>query len=203
MTVEVNEAKAAQQRLLEKVIVTRRTVKPANMNGKRIPDEQVQELLELADWAPTHGHTEPWYFVVFSGDAVQQFCTDHANLYKQFTPAEKFIPGNYEKLQQQGRLASHVIALCMKRGSNPKIPEIEEIAATACAVQNMWLGATARGIAAYWGSGGMTYHPAMQDYLELRDEDKVLGFFYLGYTDDAAREGTRVKPLAEKIRWKK
>ncbi|WP_217604199.1 nitroreductase [Chitinophaga sp. GbtcB8] len=182
------------------LIKDRRTIKPAAMNGKKIPDETIRQLLELANWAPTHGYTEPWYFVVYSGEGVKRFCTDHAELYKTHTPAAQYIPGNYEKLQHQGDLASHIIAICMKRGDNPKIPEIEEIAAVSCAVQNMWLGAAAEGIAAYWGSGGMTYTPAMQDYLGLRNQDKVLGFFYLGYTDQALPEGRRLKPIAEKVR---
>ena len=36
------------------VIKKRRTVKPSKMNGKAVTDEQVKQLLELADWAPTH-----------------------------------------------------------------------------------------------------------------------------------------------------
>ncbi|NML41359.1 nitroreductase [Chitinophaga sp. G-6-1-13] len=186
---------------LEKIIASRRTVKPTSMNGRKIADETVQQLLQMADWAPTHGYTEPWYFVVYGGEKVQQFCTAHADLYKQFTPADKFIAGSYDKLKSQGDLASHVIAICMKRGSNPKIPVVEEIAAVSCAVQNMWLGATSQGIAAYWGSGGMTFHPAMQDYLGLGDADQVLGFFYLGYTDEPAQPGKRLKPLSEKVKW--
>lgn len=186
---------------LAQIITNRRTVKPTSMNGQKIPDDVIKQLLSLADWAPTHGYTEPWYFVVYGGDAVKQFCSDHAELYKHNTPAAQFIQGNYEKLQHQGDLASHVIAICMKRGDNPKIPEIEEIAAVSCAVQNMWLGATALQLAAYWGSGGMTYTAAMQRYLGLRDQDKVLGFFYLGYADGDTPEGRRIKPLTEKVKW--
>lgn len=186
---------------IEHVITHRRTVKPANMNGKKIEDAIVQELLQLADWAPTHGHTEPWYFVVYAGEKARVFAADHAEMYKSFTPSAQYIQGNYEKLKTQADLASHVIAICMKRGSNPKIPEIEEIAAVSCAVENIWLGATAKQIAAYWGSGGMTYHPAMQDYLGLGDDDKVLGFLYLGYSEEAPRTGRRVKPLEEKVKW--
>ncbi|WP_325535818.1 nitroreductase [Chitinophaga sp.] len=186
---------------VEKIIAARRTVKPTSMNGQKIADETVQQLLQAADWAPTHGYTEPWYFVVYSGDKVQQFCTDHADLYKRVTPADKFITGNYDKLKDQGNLASHVIAICMKRGDNPKIPVIEEIAAVSCAVENMWLAATARNIAAYWGSGGMTFQPAMKEYLGLGEEDQVLGFFYLGYTDEPVQAGKRLKPLSEKVKW--
>lgn len=186
---------------LEQLVTQRRNIKPTSMNGRKIADETVQELLQLADWAPTHGYTEPWYFVVYGGDKVREFCQAHADLYKNNTPAENFIPGNYDKLKAQGDLASHVIAICMKRGSNPKIPQLEEIVSVSCAVQNMWLGATAKGIAAYWGSGGMTYQPSMKAYLGLGAEDLVLGFFYMGYTDEPVPAGKRIKPLDEKVKW--
>ena len=48
------------------VIKNRRTIKPAMMNGHKIPNGEIAALLELADWAPTHGFTEPWRFVVMS-----------------------------------------------------------------------------------------------------------------------------------------
>jgi nitroreductase len=187
--------------ILEDIIANRRTTKPARMNGNKIDDETIWQLLRMADWAPSHGLTEPWYFVVFSGDKVKQFCFDHAEMYQKETPPDKFSIESYEKHLHQGDTASHILAICMKRGSNPKIPEQEEMASVACAVQNMWLDACARGLAAYWGSGGMTYHPAMREYLGLSEQDKVLGFFYLGYTDDPHRMGKRVKPLEEKVKW--
>jgi nitroreductase len=186
---------------IESVIRSRRTTKPQSMNGQRIPDAQVQELLELADWAPTHAYTEPWYFVVYGPESIRRFCKDHAELYKSNTPPEKFATAPYEKLETMGDQASHVIALCMKRGDNSKIPEQEELEAVACAVQNILLGATARGLATYWGSGGMTYHPAMKAYLGLGEADKVLGFLYLGYAENAQGPGRRLRPLEEKVRW--
>jgi len=186
---------------VERIIRLRRTVKPVFMNGETIPDEIIRELLELADWAPTHAYTEPWYFVVYAGDGVSLFCRDHAELYKQNTPPEKFTKAAYEKLENMGKTASHIIALCMKRGDNPKITEQEEYASTACAVQNMLLGAAAHNLAAYWGSGGMTYTPAMKAYLGLTEADQVLGFLYLGYGEGALAPGRRIKPMEEKVRW--
>jgi nitroreductase len=186
---------------LDDIIRQRRTVKPVLMNGKKIPDGVIRELLALADWAPTHAHTEPWYFVVYAGDGVRLFCRDHAELYRLNTPPDRFTTAAYEKLDAMGKSASHVIALCMKRGDNPKIPEQEELAATACAAQNILLAAAARGLAVYWGTGGMTYHPSMQEYLGLAESDKIIGFLYLGYADGARGPGQRIKPMAEKVRW--
>ena len=51
--------------IIASIIKNRRSIKPVKMNGKKIPDEQVRELLKLANWAPTHGRTEPWRFIVY------------------------------------------------------------------------------------------------------------------------------------------
>lgn len=188
---------------IKQVIENRRTTKPAKMNGQRIPDEQITQLLQLADWAPTHGHTEPWRFVVYAGDAVQNFCRQHAELYKLHTAPENFLDARYEKLLHMGDKASHVLVAYMQRGDLPKIPELEEIAATSCAIQNLLLGASALGLASYWGSGGMAYHPAMKKHLQLREQDVVLGILYLGYAEQPAHEGKRNVPLQEKVTWYK
>ncbi len=186
---------------LQHIIRTRRTVKPNLFNGQKIPDAQINQLLELADWAPTHAHTEPWRFKVYAGEKVQQFCRDHAELYKQNTTPETFLQPKYDKLLHMGDHTSHILIAIMQRGANPKIPVLEEIAATSCAVQNLLLGATALGIASYWGSGGMAYQPPMKTYLNLREEDLVLGILYLGYTDKPETTGKRNTSLAEKIDW--
>jgi nitroreductase len=180
------------------IIKTRRSIKPVTMNGKKIPGNQVKSLLELADWAPTHGFTEPWRFVVYT--TATEFCHQHAELYKQSISAENFDKAVYNKLYDQGNKASHVIIAIMKRGSLPKIHVIEEVEAVACAVQNILLGATALGIASFWSTGGMALRPPMKDFLSLGEEDHVIGVLYLGYAD-VQREGSRVISLEEKVKW--
>jgi nitroreductase len=186
---------------LRQIIQSRRTIKPVQLNGQQIPNAQIKELLALADWAPTHGHTEPWRFIVYAGEKVKEFCAAHAQLYRQNMAPESFQESKEEKLRHMGDKASHVVVAYMQRGNLPKIPELEEIAATACAIQNLLLGATALGIASYWGSGGMAYYPAMKEMLDLGEEDLVLGILYLGYSDKEKPAGKRVVPLEEKVRW--
>ena len=136
--------------ILSDTIKTRRTTKPALFNGSKIPDEQIEQLLELADWAPTHTYSEPWRFVVYSGNKVNEFSKQHALLYQQFTPADKFMQGKFDSIIANGEKSSHIIICIMKR-TNEKLPAIEEIAAASCAIQNILLGATALGIATIWG----------------------------------------------------
>ena len=186
--------------IVSNTIAQRRTIKPQFFTGEKVPDEQVRQLLALADWAPTHGMTEPWRFVVYAGTAVQSFCSAHASLYKANTPAENFVEGTFNNLTHMGDKASHVIIAIMRRGDLPKIPVLEEIASTACAVQNLLLGAQALDIAAYWGTGGMTLKPALKEFLHLREEDQVIGVLYLGKSNEQP-VGKRNVPLEQKITW--
>ena len=171
------------------------------MNGKKIPDELVKEILELANWAPTHGRTEPWRFIVYSGDNVKEFCHQHAELYRSNTLVENFNQNTYDKQFHNGDLASHIVIAIMQRGTNPKIPAQEEICATAAAVENILLASTAAGIASFWSTGGMVHKPAMKRFLELKEEDVVLGMIYLGFSDENP-EGNRATSIDAKITWK-
>src|SRR5580698_11620712 len=186
--------------VLEELIVDRRSIKPAVLNGKKIDDRQIVRLLTLANWAPTHGFTEPWRFVVYAGDAVKKFGADQAELYKLHEPPATFNAAKYEKQLHNGDKVSHLIAVYMKRGANPNIPELEEICAVAAAVQNILLGAEALGIAVLWSAGGMVLKPAMKEYLELGEADKMIGLLSLGYTDEGVRPGRRGS-VEEKTKW--
>src|ERR1700748_1821030 len=185
---------------LATIIKNRRSVSWSKMNGQVIPDETVKQLLALADWAPTHGRTEPWRFFVYGGEALKKFGKTHADLYWQHTAEDKRQEATYEKLEHNVDKASHLVIAVMKRGENVKIPQLEEVAATSAAIQNILLGATALGIASFWSTGGMAHHPAMKEYLKLRNEDIVMGILFLGYTDITAT-GKRIIPLSEKIKW--
>ncbi|MBS1587822.1 MAG: nitroreductase [Bacteroidetes bacterium] len=183
------------------VIKSRRTGKPGAMNGQKIPDEQINELLELAHWAPTHGRTEPWYFYVYTGDALTNFGKKHAELYWNNTPEETRKEETREKLEHNVDKCSHLIIAAMKRGENPKIPVFEELAATAAAIENILIGAEALGISVMWNTGGMALKQPMKDYMGLGEDDHVMGVFYMGYTDEEKREGKRNRTAEERVEW--
>jgi nitroreductase len=185
---------------LNSLIKNRRSVFPDQFDaGKRIPDEVVNQILENATWAPNHGHTEPWHFVVFTGDGLKTFAQFQSKFYKEMA-GEKFKEASWQKLQRNPLLASHVIALCMKRDPQKKHPEVEEIAAVACAVENIYLSVTAYGVGGYWTTGGVTYYEKAKSFFGLDEDDRLLGFFYLGYVAVPSPQGKR-KPLNEKVVW--
>ena len=64
-------------------------------------------------------------------------------------------------------LSSHIIAVGMKRDEKKSVPEVEEIGAVFCAIQNMYLTATAYGVGAYLSTGGITYFEEAKEFFGL------------------------------------
>lgn len=185
--------------LLE-LIKTRRTIKPAAMNGTVLDEATILKCLEAAHWAPTHGRTEPWRFFVYSGVQLVNFCSDHAEMYKSSVAAESFMASKYDSLKNMPQTVSHLIAVGMERTPLTKIPFLEEYAAVCAAVQNILLMAHSLDIATIWSTGGMALKPEMKAYLGLQQaEDEVVAFIYMGKTDKSDAPALRKTSVEDKI----
>jgi nitroreductase len=186
--------------LLNKLIRERRSVFPKQFDtGKYVDDTIIQQMLVNANWAPTHKLTEPWRFTVFTGKGLHTFANLQATVYKTAAGAA-FKDEHYQKLLSTPLLASHVIAIGMKRHAEKNIPEMEEIAAVACAVQNMYLTAAAYGIGCYWSTGGVTYTEAAKPFFNLEPADKLMGFVYTGAIAIPSPQGNRGS-IDQKTSW--
>jgi len=188
------------QTLVQNIIKARRNIKPAHFNGAHIPHDIIKQLLEVADWAPTHKFTEPWRFLVYGPSRVQHFCFEHAALYKAHTAEVDFEAAKFDKLLHMGDKASHIIVVYMKRTPGNRLPEWEEQAAVACAIQNLLIAAESEGIACFWSTGGMSARPEFKTWLNLDEEDFPMGILYLGHTDEKPI-GVRKIPMDLKVRW--
>lgn len=165
---------------INQLIANRRSIYPTMFSGELIDDNIIHQILENANWAPSHRLTEPWRFTVFSGEGLNKLAKFQANLYKQKAEGNNsFDENKFLKLSNKPLLSSHIISIGMKRDEKECVPEIEEIASVACAVQNMYLTATAYGVGCYWGSGGITYYEEAKPFFRLNECDKLLGFLYL------------------------
>ncbi|WP_289031813.1 nitroreductase [uncultured Algoriphagus sp.] len=189
---------------VNKIIRGRRSMFVAQFKeNDPVDDAIIEEMLENANWAPTHKLTQPWRFIVYTGEGLKTFANYQAELYKK--RAEKngtpFIEATYNKFKENPTKASHVIAILMKRTEGSGLPLMEEIAATAMAVQNMYLTASAHGLAAYWGTGGPTFWEEAREDFGLEGEDMLMGFFYVAKpASDRWPTGKR-EPIADKVGW--
>ena len=178
----------------------RRTLKPEQFDGSKIPDELIDTVLAAGNWAPTHGYTEPWRYFVFTGDSLQTF--GERILEAMAEKSGEAVPETAaEKLRERLAKTSHLVVLAMHRGDNPKIPAEEEVMATACAVQNIWIAASAFGIGGYWNSGGLKLEAYLKEDFGLRPDDRILGFFYFGNPAVPWPEGKRKSSIKSKTTW--
>lgn len=181
-------------------IAHRRTVKPEQFSGTPVPEEAVVRMLEAANWAPTHGFTEPWRFTVYTGEGIELLLDFYARLDRGEEPVNEV---RMAKLRERFTRCSHILAISMKRGDHPKVPEIEEIAATACAVQNFWLQCHAEGYGGYWSTGAVAHdhNQAWLDFLGPHAGTRFLGLFFLGVPEGPVREGRRLSGILDKTLW--
>lgn len=182
------------------VIKNRRSIYPKDYEkGKIIPDKIIWQILENANRAPTHKQTEPWRFHVFSGEGLKYLSEMQATIYKQYS-GTSYNEGRYQKLLEYPLLASHVISIGMKRNEKNILPEIEEIEAVACAVQNMFLTVTAYRLGSYWTTAGITYLSEAKKYFGLNENDRLLGFLHIGYISKSFTPSKRT-PVGTKVQW--
>ena len=111
------------------LIKNRRTIYPEQFSDRKVHKEQLELILNNAQWAPTHGNTQPWRFKVFTEESRQVLSDFLAETYLKLTPPEAQNDLKLAKMMQRPMQASAVIAVCMERQPSEKILEIEEIEA--------------------------------------------------------------------------
>ncbi|CAE7218941.1 unnamed protein product, partial [Symbiodinium sp. KB8] len=202
-TLQVEEPKDRKERPLKVLpcIRARRSVFPRSYVDREVSAEIVQSLLEAAMWAPFHGPRPPWRFVVLGRSAMVEMQKMTLAYYdanwrevgwasgKRGSEAEyrQWRHSTEEEISGRWGPVSFMIAIIMQRQAGSKrMPEWEEMAATACAVQNMHIQASQHPeLACYWSS----WHEAargsreMQHFLEMGNEDKCLGYFMVAACD--------------------
>lgn len=168
--------------------------------GKPISCDILERLLENANWAPTHKLTQPWRFKVFhSEESRRQLSAYFTGYYRQHTAPELFSAEKMQKTGENALRAGAAIAICMQRHPESGLPEFEEIASVAMAVQNMWLSCTEINLGCYWSSPKAILEAGA--FLELQPEERCLGLFYLGWHEMPEMEGKR-GPAEEKVVWR-
>ncbi|MEM8586392.1 MAG: nitroreductase [Bacteroidota bacterium] len=167
----------------------RRSVFPQFFKDQEIPSEVLQDILENANWAPSHRHTEPWRFVVFQSAGKELLAEQVIAGYKAAVPLEKQSDTKVTKMCKKFAKSAAVIGIVMHRDPEERVPEWEEIAAVSMAVQNLWLSLEQHNLGGYWSSPGFL----TKEYGAMpwtAENERCLGLFYLGYHEapDLPRE---------------
>ena len=178
------------------LIKSRRSIMPNQYNNSPIEDNDINLILEAANWAPTHKKTEPWRYKVLKNKTKDKFGEFLGKKYRE--SALNFSDFKYNSLIEKTKKSSVIILICMQRDPNESVPEWEEIASVSMSVQNMWLMATDLNIGAYWSSTKLIKY--IDEFIPLDKGENCLGIFYMGKYDNETFT-RNPKPINEKIKW--
>jgi nitroreductase len=185
-----------------RLIQSRRSTYPPQYSGAPVPDAVVKQILENANCAPTHKRTEPWRFIVFCGEGRKRLARLQAMVYKTVTTADgTFKENRYHNLLSKPLESSHIILVYMKRDPARSVPEVEEIGAVFCAIENMYLTAAAYGVGCYLSTGGITYFKEANQAFGLAPDDRIIGFFHLGMPGGELPPPSTRRPVKDKVTW--
>src|SRR5687768_7766152 len=146
---------------LEQAIRTRRTFKAFRPDP--VPRETLDELFELARWAPAHNLTNPWRFRVVGAEALESL--------KQAAG-----PESAPKLDRAPTL---VVASAVRTGD--EIQNEEDLLAVGVASYIVLVAAHARGLAGYWRTPGVLRTPEGRAAVGLPDDEHFVGLLHLGW----------------------
>ena len=161
---------------IEQAIRTRRTHKA--FRPEPIDAETLDELFELARWAPNHHGTNPWRFRVLGPGALAHL--------KQAAGRE----------QQANLSRAPTLIVVSAALSGDPLQDEEDLHATAIAAYIVLLVAHARGLAGYWRTPAVLRTPEGRTAVGLTEEEHVLGLIHLGRPRQEASVPERKDPAA-------
>jgi nitroreductase len=144
----------------DQAIRTRRTHKA--YGGEPVPRATLEQLFELARWAPNHNLTNPWRFRVVGPEALARL-------------KEAAGPDAASKLDRAPTL---VVTTVIQTGD--AVQDQEDLCAAAIASYIVLLGAHARGLAGYWRTPEVLRTAEGRGAVSVGDEERVLGLLHLG-----------------------
>jgi len=161
---------------IEQAIRTRRTQKA--FGSKPVERKTLDELFELARWAPNHHGTNPWRFRVLGRGALARL--------KQAAGKE-----HAAKLARAPTLIVVSAALI----GNP-VQDEEDLHATAIAAYIVLLVAHVRGFAGYWRTPAVLRTSEGRAAMGLAPQEHVLGLIHLGPPRQQSAPPDREDPRA-------
>ncbi|WP_245641634.1 nitroreductase family protein [Paraburkholderia bannensis] len=152
-------------------------------------DAELDLIFDAAMRAPDHGKLRPWRFVVVRGEArgaLGDVLVDIAASRTPDSPREA-----HAHRRNRAFAAPLVIALAASISHSEGIPEVEQVLALGAATMNMLNAIHALGYGGFWATGADSYDARVHDALGFADNERVLGFLFVGTPPETAAEKSR------------
>lgn len=138
--------------------------------------DELAAMLDAADTAPDHGRLRPWRFKVLDDAERAAVAEAYATAQRERSDVAELV----ERAASKPLRGPCVVVAFSRSVPHPKIPEWEQLAASAAATQNLCLAATALGYGSAWRTGWFIDHPAVRSALGAGSEERVIGLVHLG-----------------------
>lgn len=138
--------------------------------------EALQNIINAGMRAPDHGALQPWRFVIAENDGLTRFSEVLRAAAIKDGADEKAI----EKATQAPLRAPQIITVIAACKESPRVPQWEQLLSAGCAVHAMQMAALAQGFNGIWRTGAWTDHPDVRKAFRCGENDKIVGFLYLG-----------------------
>ena len=168
--------------------------------GGQVSESQIGEILKSGFRAPDHGQLKPWRVLVIEG-------TSRSKLGRLFVQAKKTSDPNQSseqlaKAESKAQRAPVILVVAASIVEHASIPEIEQLLAAGAAAQNILVAAHALGLGAIWRTGEMAYSAVVHKGLGMADNEKIIGFIYVGEVEGRTKSLPALKLDDFVTRWK-
>ena len=177
------------------LLLSRRSGSAKRMTGPGPTREQMRTLIACASRVPDHGKLTPWRFVIFEGQARNDFGEVLVRALKATEPeaTEERIAQERDRFLR----APVVIGVVSRVREGIPIPEWEQILSAGAACQTLCIAAHAMGFVASWITEWCAYHPLVRDALSLKSGERIAGNVYIGHPSEPLVD--RPRPAFEKV----
>jgi len=151
------------------------------------PDHKcLNNIVRAALRAADHALLRPSRFLLIRGTSLDKL----GDLFVEAALVEdpELSEVRQDKLRRKPFRAPLILVGISSFKQHPKVPAIEQDFSTAAAFQNMLLAAHAQGIGAMWRTGSMAYNTTVMQGLGLAENEKIIGFLYLGKVKGATKK---------------
>lgn len=159
-----------------------------------VDDTILDELFELASWAPCHKRTWPWRFCVVRNDARLELGEVVATAMERHGDD----PHRVQKARTKYARTPVVVIVGSAPGDTPN-RTTENRDATAAAMQNFLLAASARGMATYWGSCPNGSNDDVATFAGFEPGTTVMSLTYVGWATEEALAPERPAPVINRL----
>jgi nitroreductase len=170
-------------------LVRRRRTSMLVDKQRDVPRELLHDLCELAQWAPNHKRTWPWRFAIAEGDARARL----GNVIADAMQAHGDPPEKVDKARSK-YLRTPVTLVVGSGPGDSALRTAENRDAVAAGIQILLLGATAHGLASYWGSCPKGANDVVSELCGFEPGTHISALIYLGWATSTVESPTRPAP---------